>query len=95
MSFESKVLLGLADPEDANVEKDKERKRKRALLLQAEGTRKSGASLLPSPLAQPCPYRADARALFFASAAATSRPLASARRGAKPANNFAQSSFRG
>ncbi|GAA5892043.1 hypothetical protein JCM8208_001418 [Rhodotorula glutinis] len=68
MSFESKVLLGLADPEDANVEKDKERKRKKALLLQAEGTRKS---------------------------AATSRPLASARRGAKPANNFAQSSFRG
>ncbi|GAA5849771.1 hypothetical protein JCM9279_002009 [Rhodotorula babjevae] len=68
MSFESKVLLGLADPEDANVEKDKERKRKRALLLQAEGTRKS---------------------------AETSRPLASARRGAKPANSFAQSSFRG
>ncbi|KPV76690.1 uncharacterized protein RHOBADRAFT_51695 [Rhodotorula graminis WP1] len=68
MSFESKVLLGLADPEDANVEKDKERKRKKALLLQAEGTRKS---------------------------AATARPLASARRGAQPANNFAQSSFRG
>lgn len=45
MSLESKILLGLADPEDANKAKDKERSRKKSLLLQAEGQRKSGASL--------------------------------------------------
>lgn len=96
MSFESKVLLGLADPEDENTEKDKERKRKRSLLLQAEGTRKSGAPRLSlfsfARRLFVCPALTDAAP---PSTAATSRPLASARRGAKPANNFAQSSFRG
>ncbi|POY70786.1 hypothetical protein BMF94_6198 [Rhodotorula taiwanensis] len=68
MSLESKILLGLADPEDANKAKDKERSRKKSLLLQAEGQRKS---------------------------ATVARPLASARRGSKPAANFAVSSFSG
>lgn len=44
MSLESKILLGLADPEDADSAKDKERRRKKSLLLQAEGQRKSGMS---------------------------------------------------
>lgn len=44
MSLESKILLGLADPEDAETAKEKERKRKKSLLLQAEGQRKSGMS---------------------------------------------------
>lgn len=44
MSLESKILLGLADPEDAESAKDKERRRKKSLLLQAEGQRKSGMS---------------------------------------------------
>ncbi|KWU42259.1 hypothetical protein RHOSPDRAFT_36208 [Rhodotorula sp. JG-1b] len=68
MSLESKILLGLADPEDADSAKDKERRRKKSLLLQAEGQRKS---------------------------ATVARPLASARRGSKPAANFAVSSFSG
>ena len=46
MSLESKILLGLADPEDAESAKDKERRRKKSLLLQAEGQRKSGMSSL-------------------------------------------------
>ncbi|BGP53292.1 hypothetical protein JCM8202v2_000851 [Rhodotorula sphaerocarpa] len=44
MSLESKILLGLADPEDAETAKEKERKRKKSLLLQAEGQRKLGMS---------------------------------------------------
>ncbi|GAA5991491.1 hypothetical protein JCM10908_005729 [Rhodotorula pacifica] len=68
MSLESKILLGLADPEDADAAKDKERRRKKSLLLQAEGQRKS---------------------------ATIARPLASARKGTKPAANFAVSSFSG
>lgn len=96
MSFESKVLLGLADPADEDKEKDKEKKRKRSLLLQADGQRKSGASTYSGPpiRAGPCPLTSGVH-LFLEYTASIARPLSSARRGAKPAGNFAVSSFRG
>lgn len=44
MSLESRILLGLEDEESADVAKEKEKRRKKSLLLQAEGQRKTGVS---------------------------------------------------
>lgn len=88
MSLESRILLGLEDEESVDVAKGKEKRRKKSLLLQAEGQRKAGASTSPAPFAH-TPLMSS---VFSATSA---RPLASARRGAKPAANFAVSTFRG
>lgn len=95
MSEESKILLGMGmddgSKEKLNAEtaEDKIKSRKRTLLLQAQGIRKSGelpvlsdeferGSLLTSPLLS----------LILATVA---RPLASARAKRSPAANFAVS----
>lgn len=74
MSQEARILLGYEEEEDGSKKRERENKKKRGLLLQAEGTRKAGASFLSSlPVLA---HRAVHVRVLIASSTVQLRPLA-------------------